>query len=131
MLNVDTRRYLLFVSFVSFFLHSLSQAETVKWLKSSTNIFYAWHYYGDPKTPALAIKNVEGIMSEWNVPSFLTEHGGCAAWFAAANASISHSYWHYSSYCDTGPYFGNKKVPDDTFGGCLLGWAGGSTTSCT
>ena len=112
-------------------MHSLSQAETVKWLKSSTNIFYAWHYYGDPKTPALAIKNVEGIMSEWNVPSFLTEHGGCAAWFAAANASISHSYWHYSSYCDTGPYFGNKKVPDDTFGGCLLGWAGGSTTSCT
>ena len=25
-------------------------AETVKWLKASRNIFYAWHYYGDPKT---------------------------------------------------------------------------------
>jgi len=106
-------------------------AETVKWLKASRNIFYAWHYYGDPKTPAIAVKNVEGVMKEWNIPSFLTEHGGCAAWFAAENASISHSYWHYSSYCDTGPDFGNKKVPEDTFGGCLLGWAGGSPTSCT
>lgn len=52
--------------------------------------------------PAIAVKNVEGVMKEWNIPSFLTEHGGCAAWFAAENASISHSYWHYSSYCDTG-----------------------------
>jgi hypothetical protein len=32
---------------------------------------------------------------------------------------------HYSSYCNTGPAFGNRAVPTDTFGACLLGWDGG------
>ena len=50
---------------------------------------------------------------------------GCSTWKAAAAANISHSYWHYSSYCTTGPDFGNRKVPEETFGGCILGWGGG------
>ena len=59
------------------------------------------------------------------MPSFATEFMGCSTWKAAAAANISHSYWHYSSYCTTGPDFGNRKVPEETFGGCILGWGGG------
>lgn len=104
--------------------------DTVEWMRASSNIFYAWHYYGNPSTPAEAVANVEAVMHDWAVPSFLTEHYSCDAWFAAANASISHSYWHYSSYCDTGSDFGNKTVPTDTFGGCILGWGGGAPDKC-
>ena len=52
-------------------------------------------------------------------------------WKAATAANISHAYWHYSAYCTTGAAFGNRSVPSDTFGGCMLGWAGGdSSYSC-
>lgn len=102
---------------------------TEEWIKQSSNVFYAFHWYGQPATPEEAIKNVHGIMRDWHVPSFATE-GFCSIWWAAKNASISHSYWHYSSYCNTGPDFGNRKVPEDTFGGCMLGWAAGSPDNC-
>ena len=54
--------------------------DTVKWIKASSNVFYAWHYYGNPSTPQEAVKNVQGVSADWDVPSFLTEHGGCSAW---------------------------------------------------
>jgi len=106
------------------------RAETVQWMKASSNLFYAWHYYGSPDALPDAVKNAQGVMRDWRMPSFLTEFMDCAAWDAAANASISHSYWHYSCYCDTGPAFGNKQVPSETFGGCILGWGSGSTDRC-
>ena len=46
----------------------------------------------------------------------------------AQAANISLSYWHYSSYCTTGPAFGNRVVPDETFGACILGWGGGESS---
>jgi len=100
-------------------------SDTVNWIKKSTNVFYAWHYYGNPKTVAEAIENVQAISAKWNVPSFATEFMGCSKWLACAAANISHSYWHYSSYCNTGADFGNRHVPTDTFGGCMLGWGDG------
>lgn len=104
---------------------------TVDWIKKSTNVFYAWHYYGDPSDPADAVKNVLAIADDWNVPTFLTEFDRCDIWTDALAASISISYWHYSIYCDTGPQFGNKTVPDDTFGACILGWgACGPNKTC-
>lgn len=96
--------------------------ETVEWIKKSNNVFYAWHYGEVPQN----IKNMQAISKKWNVPTFGTELG-CDHWKAAKEANISHSYWHYSSYCNTGPSFGNRKVPNDTFGGCLLGWGGGNS----
>jgi len=105
--------------------------DTVTWMQASNNLFYAWHYYGNPSTPAAAVSNAQGIMSDWSMPSFLTEHMDCNAWWAAYNASISVSYWHYSCYCDTDPMFGNKTVPTQTFGACILGWGAGSTDRCT
>lgn len=103
---------------------------TVKWMQSSNNLFYAWHYYGTPSTVAAAVKNAQAVSSHWNMPSFLTEFMDCDAWTATATAGIGHSYWHYSSYCDTGAEFGNKKVPEETFGACILGWGAGSTDRC-
>lgn len=47
-----------------------------------------------------------------------------------AAVNISHSYWHYSSYCNTGADFGNLKVPDETFGACILGWGAGDSSKC-
>ena len=76
--------------------------DTVKWIKETDTVFYAWHYYGQPKTAKEAVENVQALSKDWNVPTFLTEFGGCDAWVAASAANISHTYWHYSSYCDTG-----------------------------
>ena len=104
--------------------------ETIDWIKKSKNVFYAWHWYGSPKTPQGAVANVRTIEQDWNVPSFATEFFSCSAWEATAAANISHSYWHYSSYCNTGPSFGNRKVPEDTFGACILGWGGGRPDKC-
>jgi hypothetical protein len=38
-----------------------------------------------------------------------------------------------SSYCNTGPWFGNRKVPEETFGACILGWGSGDSApgNCT
>jgi hypothetical protein len=101
--------------------------DTIDWIKNSTTLFYAWHWYGAPSDPNDAIQNVQAIMDDWNIPSFATEFMSCDIWNDATNANISHSYWHYSSYCNTGPDFGNLSVPDETFGGCILGWAGGNS----
>ena len=101
--------------------------ETVAWIKSSETLFYAWHWYGNPVNTSETIANVKSIMREWNMPSFATEFMDCGMWNATRLANISHSYWHYSAYCNTGPAFGNRLVPDDTFGACILGWGSGST----
>ena len=97
---------------------------TVEWLKKSTNLFYAWHWYGDPKDPLIAIKNVKEIQNKWNMPSMLTETMSCSVINAAENADISWNYWHYSQYCDTNKKFGGK-VPPESFGACILGWGDG------
>ena len=99
--------------------------DTIEWIKASDTVFYAWHY-GDGVTN---IANVQAISKEWNVPSFATEVG-CKNFAAAAKNNISHSYWHYSSYCNTGPWFGNRTVPTDTFGACILGWVNGQSSMC-
>jgi len=101
---------------------------TVEWIKHSNTLYYAWHYYGMPKDAGEAVENVQAISKDWNVPTFLTEFMSCSAWKAATKANISFSYWHYSSYCTTGRYFGNRKAPDETFGACILGWAGGDSS---
>merc|ERR1712203_1218605 len=78
----------------------------------------------------MGVKNMQAISAAWNVPTFATETG-CDHFDAAAAANISHSYWHYSSYCNTGPCFGNKTVPTDTFGACILGWGEADSSKCT
>lgn len=104
---------------------------TVDWIRASSNLFYAWHWYGDPSDPSEAVANVKAIGADWNVPTFLTEFDSCNVWNVALDANVSISYWHYSIYCDTGPSFGNKLVPDDTFGACILGWgAVGPNKTC-
>ncbi len=102
--------------------------DTVEWIKQSETVFYSWHWYGEPKDATDAVKNVQALTEQFDCPSFATEFGSCSAWQAARDANISHTYWHYSSYCDTGPSFGNKSVPANTFGACILGWAGGDSS---
>jgi len=105
--------------------------DTIKWIKSSSNVFYAWHWYGSPKTPQEAVKNVQAISKDWNVPSFATEFGSCSAWDAANAANVSHSYWHYSAYCNF-PNRGDFSTNgiENAFGACILGWGGGSSSKC-
>jgi len=105
--------------------HEDISKEALDWIKASENVFYAWHYGTAPKS----IDNMLAISKAWNVPTFATETG-CDIFDAAAAAGISHSYWHYSCYCNTGPAFGNRSVPDDTFGACILGWADGGSSKC-
>jgi len=102
--------------------------ETTMWIKESNNSFYAWHWYGAPSSADDAVANVQAISDSWQVPTYLTEFMSCDAWQAASAANISYSYWHYSAYCDTGPYFGSPAVPDDSFGACILGWNGGDSS---
>ena len=88
----------------------------------------ATHRYGFPVKASDAVSSVLELGSKWNVPTVLTEFMSCDAWTAAAAANISHLYWHYSSYCNTGPAFGNREPIVDTWGACILGWAGGTST---
>jgi len=109
----------------------LLDPDTVSWIRNSTSVFYAWHWYGSPASPDAAVANALAIGEDWDCPTFATEFMSCDVWRACEDAGISRTYWHYSSYCDTGPAFGNKSVPEDTFGACILGWAGGdSSYSC-
>ena len=100
-------------------------ADTEQYIKESNNLFYAWHYGSEPEN----IDNMQAISNKWQLPTFATETG-CAQFDAAKKANISHSYWHYSCYCNTGPSFGNRSVPNDTFGGCIMEWAGGNSSKC-
>lgn len=96
------------------------------WIKASNNVFYAWHYGDVPG----AIKNMQALSESWKVPTFGTELD-CSQFEAATAAKISHSYWHYSAYCNTyAPWFGNMSVPSDTFGACILGWDSANSTGC-
>ncbi len=103
---------------------------TLKWIKESSTLFYAWHWYRNPLSLDVAISNALAVSEAFNVPSFATEFGSCEVWDATAALGISHSYWHYSSYCNTGPAFGNRTVPSATFGACILGWGGGDSSHC-
>ena len=66
------------------------------------------------------------MTKKWGIPTFGTELG-CDQFDAARAAGISHSYWHYSAYCNTGADFGDRAVPGDTFGACILGWGAGDS----
>uniref|UniRef100_A0A0G4I4S0 Glycoside hydrolase family 5 domain-containing protein n=1 Tax=Chromera velia CCMP2878 TaxID=1169474 RepID=A0A0G4I4S0_9ALVE len=101
---------------------------TVAWMKQRDTLFYAWHWYGMPKKAKNAVKTVKVFSEHWNMPSFATEFGDCEAWTASKEENISHTYWHYSAYCNTGPAFGNREAPSDTFGACILGWASGNAS---
>ena len=103
--------------------------ETLDWIKSSNNVFYAWHWYGVPAVATDAVKEAQTLGNDWNVPTMATEFMDCAVWKACVDAGISHSYWHYSAYCNTGSSFSamNLTVPTETFGACILGWGGGTS----
>jgi hypothetical protein len=97
---------------------------TLAWMRESPNVFLAWHWYGSPANVTEAVEDALALGALWGVPALLTEFGDCGAWNAAAAAGMGHLYWLYSSYCTTGPAFGNRAVPADTFGACILGWGG-------
>ena len=101
--------------------------ETLAWIRGAGTVFFAWHWYGAPANATDAAAEALALGAEWGVPTLLTEFGDCAAWQAAARAGIGRLYWHYSAYCTTGPDFGNRRVPEDTFGACILGWASGNS----
>ena len=100
--------------------------ETLSWIRSAGNVYFAWHWYGAPANATDAVAEALALGDSWGVPTLLTEFMDCAAWLAAARAGIGHTYWHYSAYCTTGAAFGNRSVPADSFGACILGWAGGN-----
>lgn len=102
--------------------------DTMAWIREAGNVFLAWHWYGQPANVTQAAQDALALSASWGIPSFATEFGDCSAWVATAQANISHLFWHYSSYCTTGPAFGNRHAPADTFGACILGWAGGSSS---
>ena len=62
-----------------------------------------------------AIAHVREVEKDWNMPSFATEFFDCRVWTACEQANISHMYWHYSCFCNTGADFGNRTVPTETF----------------
>jgi hypothetical protein len=38
--------------------HEDISSDTIKWIRDSNNVFYAWHWYGSP-SPEATIKNVQ------------------------------------------------------------------------
>lgn len=102
--------------------------QTISYLKASRTAFYPWHESGDAE-PEDNLRRVAKISRDWGVPAFATEVYSCYMWNASAAVNASTYYWHYSSYCTTGRSFGNRTVPDQTFGSCILGWASAATVS--
>ena len=94
---------------------------TQKWLKRAGNLFYAWHWYGDPQDPHTAIATVQALQNDWNVSAMLTETQGSGARDAADAVGMPWAHWLYNHYCDTAPRFGGHKPPN-SFGACILGW---------
>lgn len=47
--------------------------QTLAYIKESTTLYYAWHWYGAPADPQQAVDNALAIGDSWNVPTFLTE----------------------------------------------------------
>ena len=41
--------------------------DTVKWIKQSNNLFYAWHWYGTPSSSENAVKNMLALGENWNM----------------------------------------------------------------
>ena len=106
----------------------LISAETLHWIKTAGTVFYPWHWYHIPLSPFDALHYATTLGASWGIPTFATEFSSasdCQLWNACVAANVSHFYWHYSAYCTTGPDFGNRQVPSETFGACILGWAGG------
>eukprot|EP00519_Triparma_laevis_P006704 CAMPEP_0182514210 /NCGR_PEP_ID=MMETSP1321-20130603/35332_1 /TAXON_ID=91990 /ORGANISM="Bolidomonas sp., Strain RCC1657" /LENGTH=381 /DNA_ID=CAMNT_0024721351 /DNA_START=220 /DNA_END=1365 /DNA_ORIENTATION=- len=114
--------------------------ETVEWLTDGDQyLFYAFHWYGTPKTPDQAIDNAVSLGEKWGMPVHLTEFGGyggdsygCATQRAAKAAGVGSSYWHYSDYCwpkhcPDGSPDGYCPLPDgDRWGACITGWGSGN-----
>ena len=108
---------------ISPFLSISRQSEN--WIKNSSNLVYNFQWYGNTSNPRDAINNALAIQNAWNVPIMATEFTNCNFWKLAKENNISTTYWHYSSFCNTGPAFGNRKTVNDTFGACILGWGSG------
>jgi len=96
-------------------------SHTVEWLKSADNLFYVWHYYGWPKNPKDAIKNVRALQNDWNVAAMLTETQTGEAMKLAEAAGMPWAHWLYTHYCNTAPQFGGHRPPG-CFGACILGY---------
>ena len=58
----------------------LISPSTIKWIKESQNLFYAWHFYGNQEDTNNAITNALALGNAWNVPIFLTEFMSCDIW---------------------------------------------------
>ena len=71
----------------------LISPDTMRWITTAGTVFYAWHWYGLPSTPAEAVADAEALGEKWGVPTFATEFGDCGAWEAASAAGVSHLYW--------------------------------------
>lgn len=101
--------------------------DTLSWITSgNASVFYAWHYGDVPK----AITNMQAISEKWGIPTFGTETG-CSQFEAARAANISHSYWHYSAYCNFPARDSFPEVPiENAFGACILGWGSGNSSKC-
>jgi hypothetical protein len=93
----------------------------VKWLKTSPNLFYAFHWYSGG-TPTGAIQIADSISKRWNMPALMTEFGSCSVKVPAQAAGIGWSYWEYANYCDTAPSPACLPGGKCDFGACITGW---------
>jgi hypothetical protein len=94
---------------------------TQRWLKGARNLFYAWHWYGNPKDPRDAVSTVQALQKDWNVAAMLTETQGTGAINVAETVNMPWAHWLYNHYCNTAPQFGGHRPPN-SFGACILGW---------
>ena len=114
--------------------------EQVAWLKGGgTHLFYAFHWYGNPKSVETAVANAKRIGAAWNMPVHLTEFGGyggpgCHTQQTAAAAGVGSSYWHYDDYCypkhcPDGAPDGHCPLPEGPrWGACITGWGSGNSS---
>lgn len=120
----------------------LLREKQVDWLTTGdAHLFYAFHWYGTPSTPAKAIDNAQRTAANWGMPTLLTEFGGyggedygCATQESAEAAGVGSAYWHYSDYCwpkhcPNGEADGYCPLPEGPrWGACITGWGSGNAS---
>ena len=116
--------------------------DLTQWLETAGGIFYAFHWYNDPKTPAEGVRNAVKTAAGWHAPALLTEYGGygsgvgggCNVQAAAVAAGVGSAYWHYSDYCwpkhcPGGAPDGHCPLPKGPrWGACITGWGSGNSS---
>lgn len=86
------------------------------WARKQCHLFFAWHWYHNPKSMEASIQNALWYSQHWSLPVILTEYQDCEISELARAHGMGTFWWQWSRYCD--------RQPENVFGACITGYNG-------